>query len=747
MKAHFYFLLMLALSPGITAPARAEKINFEDQILPILDASCFKCHSARSKKIKGDLRLDDLTAIRAKSRSDNLVFPHKPEKSTLYKRMVLPEGDDDIMPPSDGGKRVNPEQIALVKQWIEEGAQFGEWKRATAKEKPVAIATETINAEDVVATAKRIDELVKSGLEAKKLKPNELASDEVWGRRVYLDLIGRIPSYDELTAFTRGADPKRRAKLIDALLSSNGHISTMFNYWCDTLRARDQLADNVRGDYYLNFIKTSVRDNKPYDRWVRELVNPKGDLTDEPAAGFYLRDQGNRFASVDNTSTIFLGTLIGCAQCHDHPYDKWTRKDYHQFAAWTSAVTDQRLVASMKMSQTKMESMRDTLEEEAAKRTSSQRKLIERQLVVDSFEKLTNRPKAPDRFILRSGRLPKGKLPADYQYPDGKPNEPIAPAVLFGQATMVPDKKPTEILAAWLTSPDNTRFALTIANRMWTRIMGAPIAGPVDTIRDAEDCVNPALAAYLAKVMVAAKFDLRHFQRILTNTRTYAQQSGTLASAGGEYDFTGPLLRRMSAEQAWDSMMTLAVKDLDKKMSFAPPSTERESDGYDSSEELVEQARDMAHEEAKTKLLELRHPSPPERKKKVPYAPAPEFGALLRASELKQPATEGHFLRTFGQSNREVADGGWRTGTVPQTLLMLNSTLFNALLAKGTPLQDALAHSYSESGRLETAFLSILGRKPTMAETTLISRKLNGTGDILAISHTLLGTRQFLFIQ
>src|SRR5690348_10030965 len=107
-----HLLLAALLLPGLVAPLRGEKVDFEKEILPILDASCFKCHSARAKKVKGDTRLDDLNAIRARSRTDNLVFPHKPEKSTLYKRVALPEGDDDAMPPSDGGKRLTEEQIA-----------------------------------------------------------------------------------------------------------------------------------------------------------------------------------------------------------------------------------------------------------------------------------------------------------------------------------------------------------------------------------------------------------------------------------------------------------------------------------------------------------------------------------------------------------------------------------------------------------------------------------------------------------
>ena len=91
----------------------------------------------------------------------------------------------------------------------------------------------------------------------------------------------------------------------------------MFNYWCDALRARDRLADDAQGEYYLHYIEENIRSNKPYDRWVREMVTAAGRLEQSPPVGFYLRDFGNRFASVDNTAILFLGTQIGCAQCHD----------------------------------------------------------------------------------------------------------------------------------------------------------------------------------------------------------------------------------------------------------------------------------------------------------------------------------------------------------------------------------------------------------------------------------------------
>ena len=727
-----------------------EKVDFEKQILPLLDTACFKCHSAQAKKAKGDVRLDDLAAIRAKSRSDNLLFPHKPEKSRLFKVINLPEGDDDVMPPTDQKKRLTAEQIALIKTWIEQGTNFGTWKSVTPHERPVAVESEAVNPADVAATAQRIDALVEAGLAAKKKASNPLVAEDLWCRRVYLDLIGRIPTYDEMQSFLTSREAQKRAKLIDTLLASNGHISTMYNYWCDALRARDRLAENVRGDFYLNYLKTSLRANKPYDRWVREMIVSEGEVTKAPEVGYFLRDLGNRFASVDATAAIFLGTQIGCAQCHDHPYDQWTRREYHQFVAWFTALDTQRGQRMERVSEGSIASVRETLEGESEKRTTSQRKQVERRVALEVFERMQREMmrRQPDSFSLRSGPRTNGHLPADYQYPDGKPNEVAIPRVLFGEASMSANERPAETLAAWMTSPENPRFALTIANRLWARIMGAPFAGAVESVRDVEDTANPALSAYLAKVMVAAKFDLRQFQRIVANTRTYARQSGVAALAV-DYDFAGPVMRRMSAEQAWDSLMAMAVPDLDTKMDFTAPDTSGENKyaELNDSTSILDEVRETAKEKAKDELKEMRHPKREERPEKKPYEPSPEFGLMTRASELPQPAPEGHFLRTFGQSNREIADGGWRSGTVPQTLVMLNSTLFDAVVQKGTPLAEAIKRNSGDSARLRAAYLAVLGRVPTMEDTRLISSTLGGTGNIQAITHTLLGTRQFLFIQ
>ncbi len=730
-----------------------EKIDFRTQIEPVLDSACFKCHSARSKKPKGDILLDDLEAIRSRSRTKNLVFPRKPEKSLLYKVINLPAGAEDLMPPPDEGKPLSLQQIALIRTWLEQGADFGSWKSAKPKPKPLPATAGTVDISDQAAVAAHIDQLIESNLNRKGLKPNPAEADDLWCRRVYLDLVGRIPAFEEIDGFLKSKDPKKRVNLIDSVLGSRGHVSTMYNYWCDVLRARDQLAEDIQGAFYLDFIKQSIRSNTPYDAWVRQLISPEGNLWDSPAVGYYLRDFGNPFANVDNTAIAFLGTQIGCAQCHDHPYDQWSRKAYHQFAAWTSAIEAKRESPRyMKVSDSELDGIEEVLEKQTSHRTSSERKKLENELTMTNFESVKRSLKAKDPyqiFTLHNGEQVRAKLPSDYKYPDGVADAPISPVVLFGNQPSVAKQRPADTFAAWLTAPENPRFALNIANRMWTRVFGAPFAGSIDSLRDVEDCPIPELAQYLRDVMVASHFDLRQFQRILVQTRTYSRKAGTSLASNVPYDFQGPLMRRMSAEQIWDSLLTLAVQKLDSTISFNTPDYSGfvKAKPVTDPDKILEGVLLTSKAQAKEQLKEMHRHRPAERP--AAYEPKPEFSSteLRRASELPQPTPEGHFLRVFGQSNREIADGAWRSGTVPQTLFMLNSTLFDVVVKKGTPLYQAINRDSGDAARLDAAYLAILGRLPNLDEKRLISSTLNGTGNIELIAHTLLGTRQFLFIQ
>jgi uncharacterized protein DUF1549/uncharacterized protein DUF1553/cytochrome c len=730
-----------ALDMPAEIPDASTKIDFEKHVLPILERSCFECHSNKLKKPKGGIRLDDLEAIREKSQTDNLVLPHKASKSALVKSISRKAGDEDLMPPPNDGKPLSADEIALIRRWVEEGANFGAWTSMHAKEVSVTTLNETVDVTKLQAVAARIDQLIEQDLGKHAEEPRPFASEFVWLRRVYLDLVGRIPTSDEAKRFIGAKETEKRARLIDQLLASNGHVSHMFNYWCDLLRAKDSLAEGVQGDFYLAWIKQSVRDNKPFDAWTRELLSPEGYGWRAPAAGYYLRDGENRAANIESTATLFLGTQISCAQCHDHPYSRWTRKEYHQFLAWTSGIK----------TATKEDAVGAVDEKEIREAAEHYGRLANAKMDYD-YERKQKYARIRDALLalqraaggagVINGEGSAAKLPDDYQYPDGKPGELIHAAVLYGEAPRA-SARPAETLAAWVTAPNNTRFSLTLANRLWAKLFGVPFAGRVDQVREVADCANPDLAQYLVNVVRESKYDVRQILHIFCLTKAYQREAGLPPQDSTVvYRFPGPVVRRLSAEQVWDSMMALAVKDLDAKLNFDPP-------GVAALEAAVaaKKASEVTAVARKIAKLEEREMQAEERRARLRKDMAQEFagGGLERASELPQPTPDGHFLRMFGQGNRDFIGDAWSASTVPQALLMLNSDFFDHVARSGSPLSDSLRGLNNIREVARGSFMAVLTREPTQAELDACQETLGDTRNAKALARTLLSTAEFMF--
>ncbi len=719
-----------------TLPA---KVDFEKQVLPLLKRSCFECHSSSLKKPKGGVRLDDLEAIREKSRTDNLVFPHKPDKSSLVKSISHLPDHEDAMPPKDEGTPLRPEEVSLIRRWVEEGANFGSWTSMRAREVKISTQNEAVDAAQALTTASRIDQLIEKDLAEHGQEPRPLAHENIWLRRVYLDLVGRIPTVPEVLRFRKAPEPDKRARLVDELLSSNGHVSHMFNYWCDLLRAKDELAEGVKGDFYLAWIKQSIRDNKPYDQWTRELISPEGYGWRAPAAGYYLRDGINRAANIESTATLFLGTQISCAQCHDHPYDRWTRKDYHQFMAWTSGIKTATETSSVG------EVQAQEIQEAAARydRMAMNRLDPERRA---KYERISDAIQALQRAAGGSGVVngegTPALLPEDYQYGDGKAGDALPAAVLYGNQPLA-TTRPADTLAEWVTAPENTRFHLTLANRLWAKLFGLPFAGRVDQAREIANCDNPDLAQYLVHVVQSSKHDVRQILRIFCLTQAYQREAGIPPQENSSaYRFPGPIVRRLTAEQVWDSMMSLAVNDLDSQLDFDPPGVaELETAiGAKKASEVTVAARKMAAEEEREMKTD-------QRRARLRKEMAEEFagGGLERASELPQPTPPGHFLRMFGQGNRDFIGDAWSASTVPQALLMLNSDFFDYVARSGSPLASSLRSVSNARDVARGAFLAVLTREPTPEELEACLETLGEARNPKMLARTLLSTAEFVF--
>ena len=635
-------------------------------------------------------------------------------------------------------------KAALKKKIAEEKKKDLKRKeQAAVPKRRIEISTLSPETQDRArAAAAMVDRLVGENFTKLNISPNLKTTDEQFVRRVYLDVVGRIPTALEVNKFLTNKAPNKRSDLIDDLLNSPGYSSHFFNYWADILRVTDKLHPQVPSVAYTQWIKESLEQNKPYDEFVYEMLYSNGKVWDNPASGYMIRDTGMPLDNMNNTIRTFLGTQIGCAQCHDHPFDRWTQKEFYQIAAFTYGA--QTKVGAKDKKRFGGENINLKLRGEVTK--------IKPDENVGRYNRLIN----GNLFEVYDLPARKLKLPHDYAYDDAKPNQVINPKTLWGnEADLASAAAPREAFAQWVTSKENPRFAKTIANRLWKKLMGVGQIEPVDDITDDSVAENEKLMKFLSYAMIQLDFDMKEYLRILLNSEIYQRQASTFdPEDGDEYHFPGPLLRRMTAEQVWDSFITMSVPNADEYQA-RPAFVEAdilnvdltETSGQDLIDRLVSYQLAVG---GKNKRI---------REEMFKYKGTEIEGAatmlLARASELPQPAPVGHFIRQFGQSDRELIQSSSTQGNVPQVLQMFNGPITHIMLDEKSPLARALSREPTTDGRIDAIFKTILGRAPTANELAIARKEITemaakeenkkaGYGNVI---WALINTREFLFIQ
>ncbi|HEY1050062.1 MAG TPA: DUF1549 domain-containing protein [Prosthecobacter sp.] len=705
------------------------------------------------------------------------------------------EGDQITLQTADGGLHrfslatLSPEDQAVAKKSVAAAP-------AGAEANPAYLANAT-----VAGAAAAIDKLVAKGLvranpervkigKAPITSFNAPCNDEQFVRRVYLDIVGRIPNHDEATQFIANSAKDKRAKLIDMLLDSPGYNSHMFNYLSEMLRVKDNFeADNVRGIPYINWMQKQVERNVTWDKMVYEMLTAKGKMWDKKgdeyngAAGYLLRDAGMPLDNLANTLAVFLGTDVACAQCHDHPFSDWTQHQFFEMASFFGATTtryQRRMgntrknkdgVAMVNMAQKLMPEVESIIEKNGGDLTRIRNGL-------QNFIGANNQS-------INDMDVNTMKLPHDYKYPDDKPLAPVAPKFITWSKedkSLPAYKQKTKVeedlrgsFANWATHPTNPRFAMAIANRMWKRAFGQGINEPVTNIDDPKQSVNPELLVHVAEEMKRLKFDLKAFMRILYNTRAYQSEATTEKIAMGEpYYFQGPLLRRMTAEQSWDSYMTLVLgnpdgykkplEDLYSKsidLDLYNPKLDAQTIlmKYDAYRKMDAKERAMmggglAEAGGEGMMMEGAGKAKGNKKGAEPdmmmEGASLNYGGLVlrRAAELEQPARPGHFLVEFGQSPRNLIDGSSKIGSVPQVLMMMNGKAQEMLTNEDSLIFRNMEKVNNPSEKVETLFMSVLSRRPTMQEKEIAKRALAmGDDGYSNMIWALINTREFIFVQ
>ncbi|HLQ38725.1 MAG TPA: DUF1549 domain-containing protein, partial [Planctomycetota bacterium] len=255
---------------------------------------------------------------------------------------------------------------------------------------------------EVETAAARIDSLVEQGLQRAGQQPNPTIDDATFVRRAYLANVGRIPTLRECEAFLADQGTDKRGQLIDELLDAPGHVSSESNFWADLLRARSRLMRQVSGEPFLQWIKDALVQDLPYDRMVTEMLTATGAANErgKGATGFLLRDLNMPHDAMANTLRVFLGTRLECAQCHNHPFDKWTQKQFYEMAAFFGGLQYRANLGATALGQ----ELRATAREADDKQKQLVRRIAQ-QIGVG----------------LQGSGNGQEHLPADYKYDDSKP--------------------------------------------------------------------------------------------------------------------------------------------------------------------------------------------------------------------------------------------------------------------------------------------------------------------------------------
>jgi hypothetical protein len=346
---------ILAVSLAGSWSGAAEPVDFGREIRSILAGNCFICHGPDQAQRKAGLRLDTREGATAERKGRRPVVPGDPSKSELVRRISAE--DDDRMPPAKSGKQLTPEQVALLKRWVAEGAPYAQhW----AYSKPVRPALPAVR--DAAWPRNAIDRFVLARLEREGLGPSPEADRYALIRRVSLDLTGLPPSLEEAEAFAADPAPEAYERLVDRILARPAYGEHWARMWLDLARYADSAGyadDPPRTIWaYREYVIDSFNVDKPFDRFTLEQI--AGDLLPEPgeekivATAFHRNTQTNNeggtndeeyrnVAVVDRVNTtmaVWMGTTIACAQCHNHKYDPISQEEYFRFFAFFNNTED-----------------------------------------------------------------------------------------------------------------------------------------------------------------------------------------------------------------------------------------------------------------------------------------------------------------------------------------------------------------------------------------------------------------------
>lgn len=494
VAASILSLLAAPLSRGVDAAAL-----WSSKVQRLLDVQCVKCHGPIEQK--SGLELDTPEAVLKGSEYGKVVVLGKPEESPLYQNLA-PKADPH-MPPK---KQLSDAEREIVREWI---AALAAAPAPVAEQKPAA-------PREFSSVTAAVDTLIAEGWEKRRVRPAAEVDDHTWCRRVYLDLIGRIPTTAETAAFMQGNKDERRAALVDRLIASEEYAIRLRELWDTFLMGRGKPGDSDRRKQvgWWTFLENSFRTNRPWNETVRELLVARPGKPEDKGATRFLYERKNEYQRIaEAVAPVVYGTKIDCAQCHDHPLAREIKQTHY----WG-------LVSAFNRSKN-VEGGNDVAES-----------------AIGGYNNFTNLKKEsqPALVTMLTGRTlaetwPSGEqkeADSDDKYVDSKAKP------------RVPRYSRREAFADAVTH-DNPLLARAFVNRMWAVYIGRGIVHPADEMSGRNVPSHPELLDWLAQDFAKSGYDVRRFIRGLVLSRPYALAAGDVAPES----FAGALERPLTAEQ------------------------------------------------------------------------------------------------------------------------------------------------------------------------------------------------------
>lgn len=617
-------------------------------------------------------------------------------------------------------------------------------------------------------------------------KVNKQVNDENFVRRIYLDITGKIPTYDEMLAFRKSKDVNKRQKLISALLNSPGYVSYYSNFWQDLLRNPKGDPEDHNHKEFTRYIERFLYENKSYDKIVYDMLTAKGSIQENQGIGLYVRDRATGPMDTLNASVrAFLGTRIGCAQCHNHRFDKWTQKEFYESAAHLWG--------------TKYGSILGNTDEDILGRHNK---------VMVNDKRYTGNKTYYSKYLFRPSIATLGfnakenlKYPDNYAYQNAKPNEAVKEKIVFNYGDQdVEGEDKRDVFAKWLTSKNNPMFAKIMTNRLWKRIMGVAIMEPIDDWKDNINIQNPQLFHALGEIFKELDYNFKAFLSVVFNSEAY-QYAVDLKNEFNQdnYRVQGAILKRMSAAQLSDSLLTLQHGSLDGYSKLDGQYFEFEDKLNELTKNYIEAVKPLTRAHAKqygreteeinpelidimlgfhkklseleeyynidkngflkssnSNLVTLAMAKKEKKNMGMMSTMAPQNGSMMHTDSkgktvLRANYKSGDFMNVFGLSDRSSPETNVDMGaTMKQILKMMNSQECKNVAKKDSFLMKEMWKKEKINERISYLYYSLYGRAPTRKDLNIAVKFFSKSDKIDRWSKytlALLNSPEFYFIK